>query len=122
MTGTPVKPVSQGKEWRAPAGTTLRENIIKWAEETKCESMASTHWMVIWPLSVTDYRLDAPLMFRDHLNQPWSRYLSYIGLRKNLYTHRLLACSASLQFLIQGMVANGMAGHGRRPDHSDYHW
>ena len=20
------------------------------------------------------------------------------------------------------MVANGMAGHGRRPDHSDYHW
>lgn len=64
MTGTPVKPVSQGKEWRAPAGTTLRENIIKWAEETKCESMASTHWMVIWPLSVTDYRLDAPLMFR----------------------------------------------------------
>ncbi len=39
-------------------------------------------WMVIWPLSVTDYRLDAPLMSGDHLNQPWSRYLSYIGLRK----------------------------------------
>lgn len=121
MTGTPVKPVSQGKEWRAPAGTTLRENIIKWAEETKCESMASTldgHIV----LSVTDYRLDAPLMFRGSFESAMEQVFELYRTAQNLYTHRLLACSASLQFLIQGMVANGMAGHGSRPDHSDYHW
>ncbi|ENK0006066.1 toxin co-regulated pilus biosynthesis Q family protein [Salmonella enterica] len=86
MTGTPVKPVSQGKEWRAPAGTTLRENIIKWAEETKCESMASTHWMVIWPLSVTDYRLDAPLMFRGSFESAMEQVFElYRTAQKPLY-------------------------------------
>ncbi|EBU6813450.1 type IV pilus biogenesis lipoprotein PilL [Escherichia coli] len=86
MTGTPVKPVSQGKEWRAPAGTTLRENIIKWAEETKCESMASTHWMVIWPLSVTDYRLDAPVMFRGSFESAMEQVFElYRTAQKPLY-------------------------------------
>lgn len=86
MTGTPVKPVSQGKEWRAPAGTTLRENIMKWAEETKCESMASAHWMVIWPLSVTDYRLDAPLMFRGSFESAMDEVFElYRTAQKPLY-------------------------------------
>ncbi|HBB6736283.1 TPA: TcpQ domain-containing protein [Salmonella enterica] len=64
ITGTPVTPVAEGKEWRAAAGTTLKENITRWAEETKCESIPSSHWMVLWPSSVKDYRLDAPLFFR----------------------------------------------------------
>ena len=70
----------------APAGTTLRENIIKWAEETKCESMASTHWMVIWPLSVTDYRLDAPLMFRGSFESAMEQVFElYRTAQKPLY-------------------------------------
>ncbi|EMF3212330.1 toxin co-regulated pilus biosynthesis Q family protein [Escherichia coli] len=69
-----------------PAGTTLRENIIKWAEETKCESMASTHWMVIWPLSVTDYRLDAPLMFRGSFESAMEQVFElYRTAQKPLY-------------------------------------
>lgn len=64
LTGQPVAPVAQGKTWLAPSGTTLREMLMKWAQETRCESGASTHWTVIWPVSVTDYRLDAPLTFR----------------------------------------------------------
>ncbi|EHE6019934.1 pili assembly chaperone, partial [Salmonella enterica] len=63
VTGTPVTPVPSGKEWRAPAGTTLRENLTKWAEETPCDTPGIAHWMVIWPDSVKDYRLDAPLIF-----------------------------------------------------------
>lgn len=62
--GQPVAPVVQGKSWTAPAGTTLREMLMKWAQDTRCESGASPHWTVIWPVSVTDYRLDAPLTFR----------------------------------------------------------
>ncbi|KAB3088195.1 pili assembly chaperone [Escherichia coli] len=86
MTGTPVRPVSQGKEWRTPVGTTLRENIIKWAEETKCESMASAHWIVIWPLSVTDYRLDAPLMFRGSFESAMEQIFElYRTAQKPLY-------------------------------------
>lgn len=64
LTGQPVAPVAQGKTWLAPSGTTLREMLMKWAQETRCESGASPHWTVIWPVSVTDYRLDAPLTFR----------------------------------------------------------
>lgn len=63
-TGQPVMPVITGKTWQAPAGTTLREMLLKWAGETRCESGASQYWTVIWPTSVTDYRLDAPLTFR----------------------------------------------------------
>ncbi|MEQ9971430.1 TcpQ domain-containing protein [Pectobacterium carotovorum] len=53
-----------GKTWQAPSGATLREVMIKWAGETRCESGASPTWTVIWPMSVTDYRLDAPLTFQ----------------------------------------------------------
>lgn len=63
-TGQPVAPVATGRSWLAPSGTTLREMLLKWAQETRCESGASPHWTVIWPLTVTDYRLDAPLTFR----------------------------------------------------------
>ena len=63
-TGKPVAPVVQGKTWLAPSGTTLREMLMKWAQDTRCESGASPHWTVIWPVTVTDYRLDAPLTFR----------------------------------------------------------
>ena len=64
VTGQPVAPVVEGKSWLAPSGTTLREMLMKWAQDTRCESGASTQWTVIWPVSVTDYRLDAPLTFR----------------------------------------------------------
>lgn len=64
FTGQPVAPEIKGKTWTAPAGTTLREMLMKWAQDTRCESGASTNWTVIWPVSVTDYRLDAPLTFR----------------------------------------------------------
>ncbi|HAT3961724.1 TcpQ domain-containing protein (plasmid) [Citrobacter freundii] len=64
VTGQPIAPVIQGKTWTAPAGTTLREMLMKWAQDTRCESGASPHWTVIWPVAVTDYRLDAPLTFR----------------------------------------------------------
>ncbi|EPB2250937.1 TcpQ domain-containing protein [Citrobacter youngae] len=64
VTGQPIAPVIQGKTWTAPAGTTLREMLMKWAQDTRCESGASPHWTVIWPVDVTDYRLDAPLTFR----------------------------------------------------------
>lgn len=64
VTGQPVAPVVEGKSWLAPSGTTLREMLMKWAQDTRCESGASPHWTVIWPVSVTDYRLDAPLTFR----------------------------------------------------------
>jgi len=64
VTGQPVAPAVQGRSWLAPSGTTLREMLMKWAEDTRCESGASLHWTVIWPVSVTDYRLDAPLTFR----------------------------------------------------------
>lgn len=64
VTGQPVAPMVQGKSWLAPSGTTLREMLMKWAQDTRCESGASAHWTVIWPVSVTDYRLDAPLTFR----------------------------------------------------------
>jgi len=63
-TGKPVAPVVEGKSWLAPSGTTLREMLMKWAQDTRCESGASAHWTVIWPVTVTDYRLDAPLTFR----------------------------------------------------------
>jgi len=63
-TGKPVAPVVEGKSWLAPSGTTLREMLMKWAQDTRCESGASPHWTVIWPVTVTDYRLDAPLTFR----------------------------------------------------------
>ncbi|HEY4436069.1 MAG TPA: TcpQ domain-containing protein [Lelliottia sp.] len=64
VTGQPVAPVVQGKMWMASAGTTLREMLMKWAQDTRCESGASPYWTVIWPVAVTDYRLDAPLTFR----------------------------------------------------------
>ncbi|WP_225988684.1 TcpQ domain-containing protein [Leclercia adecarboxylata] len=63
-TGKPVAPVVEGKSWLAPSGTTLREMLMKWAQDTRCESGASPNWTVIWPVTVTDYRLDAPLTFR----------------------------------------------------------
>ena len=63
-TGKPVAPGVEGKSWLAPSGTTLREMLMKWAQDTRCESGASAHWTVIWPVTVTDYRLDAPLTFR----------------------------------------------------------
>lgn len=63
-TGQPVTTMPIGKTWQAPSGATLREVMIKWAGETRCESGASPTWTVIWPMSVTDYRLDAPLTFQ----------------------------------------------------------
>ncbi|MEI7307104.1 TcpQ domain-containing protein [Pectobacterium atrosepticum] len=61
--GQAVPSAPIGKTWSAHAGSTLRENMMKWAADTRCEGMSTNNWTVIWPTSVTDYRLDAPLVF-----------------------------------------------------------
>lgn len=85
-TGEPVAPVVQGKAWLAPSGTTLREMLMKWAQDTRCESGASSHWTVIWPVSVTDYRLDAPLTFRGSFETMLGQMFDlYRSAQKPLY-------------------------------------
>lgn len=85
-TGEPVAPVVQGKTWLAPSGTTLREMLMKWAQDTRCESGASSHWTVIWPVSVTDYRLDAPLTFRGSFETMLGQMFDlYRSAQKPLY-------------------------------------
>lgn len=105
MPGPSTMFISQYKEWRAPAGTTLRENIVKWAEETKCESKASTHWIAIWPLSVTDYRLDAPLVFRGSFESTLEQVFElYRTAQKPLY-----AQASRMQCVI--IVSESRDGH-----------
>lgn len=61
---TPVTPAvvtPDAKVWRAEPGTTLKETLVRWASEAKCDT--SDHWVVIWPMEL-NYRIDAPLLFR----------------------------------------------------------
>lgn len=84
--GQPVMPVETGKAWLAPAGTTLRETVIKWAGETRCESGVSQNWTVIWPTSVTDYRLDAPIPLHGNFESVlWQLFDLYRTAKKPLY-------------------------------------
>uniref|UniRef100_UPI0011A0F4EC DotD/TraH family lipoprotein n=1 Tax=Yersinia aldovae TaxID=29483 RepID=UPI0011A0F4EC len=57
MVANPAKQV-----WSAPVGSTLRESIIRWGQEAKCQNGISDKWVIIWPSKV-DYRIDAALTF-----------------------------------------------------------
>ncbi|ECA1950143.1 hypothetical protein EJH27_01555 [Salmonella enterica subsp. enterica serovar Virchow] len=61
VTGTPVTAVTSGPEWKATAGTTLKESLTAWAGRADCPN--GGHWVVIWQ-TTTDYRIDAPLVFK----------------------------------------------------------
>ncbi|EBX1373444.1 hypothetical protein DQ824_18990 [Salmonella enterica subsp. enterica serovar Newport] len=63
LTGTPVTAVARGPEWKATAGSTLKESLTDWANKADCAS--GGHWVVIWQTS-TDYRIDAPLVFKGN--------------------------------------------------------
>ncbi|EGN6852443.1 hypothetical protein ISL46_002066 [Salmonella enterica] len=63
ITGTPVTVVASGPEWKAVAGSTLKESLTDWAGKADCSS--GGHWVVIWQTS-TDYRIDAPLVFKGN--------------------------------------------------------
>ncbi|EIP3952663.1 TcpQ domain-containing protein [Salmonella enterica] len=81
----PVVQAAPAKTWSASAGSTLRENVVKWASDTKCEA-TSKGWAVIWPASVTDYPLDAPLVFRGSFESMLSQVFElYHNAQKPLY-------------------------------------
>lgn len=63
LTGTPVTAVASGPEWKAVAGSTLKESLTDWAGKADCAG--GGHWVVIWQTS-TDYRIDAPLVFKGN--------------------------------------------------------
>ncbi|EBL6709584.1 TcpQ domain-containing protein [Salmonella enterica] len=63
LTGTPVTVVASGPEWKAVAGSTLKESLTDWAGKADCSG--GGHWVVIWQTS-TDYRIDAPLVFKGN--------------------------------------------------------
>ncbi|EAV6570359.1 hypothetical protein FA577_20285 [Salmonella enterica] len=63
LTGTPVTVAPSGPEWKAVAGSTLKESLTDWAGKADCAS--GGHWVVIWQTS-TDYRIDAPLVFKGN--------------------------------------------------------
>lgn len=104
-TGQPVMPVITGKTWQAPSGTTLREMLQKWAGETRCESGASLFWTVIWPNSVTDYRLDAPLTFHGTFESMLGQMFElYRTAQKPLYAE-----ASRVQCIVS--VSDTPAGH-----------
>lgn len=103
--GQPVPPALSGKSWRAPSGATLRETLMKWAGDTRCESGASPNWTVIWPAGVTDYRLDAPLTFQGTFEAMLGQMFElYRTARKPLY-----ADASRLQCLVS--VSDTPSGH-----------
>ncbi|EJJ9660926.1 TcpQ domain-containing protein [Salmonella enterica] len=63
LTGTPVTVAPSGPEWKAVYGSTLKESLTDWAGKADCAS--GGHWVVIWQTS-TDYRIDAPLVFKGN--------------------------------------------------------
>ncbi|EHA9320323.1 TcpQ domain-containing protein [Salmonella enterica] len=63
LTGTPVTVAPSGPEWKAVSGSTLKESLTDWAGKADCAS--GGHWVVIWQTS-TDYRIDAPLVFKGN--------------------------------------------------------
>lgn len=63
LTGTPVTAIATGPEWKASPGSTLKGALTEWA--TKADCPTGGHWVVIWQ-STTDYRIDAPLVFKGH--------------------------------------------------------
>jgi hypothetical protein len=86
-----------GQNLDGTAGTTLREMLMKWAQDTRCESGASPHWTVIWPVAVTDYRLDAPLTFRGSFETMLGQMFDLYRTAQKRFMQKLPACSAWYQ-------------------------
>ncbi|EIT6901397.1 TcpQ domain-containing protein [Salmonella enterica] len=83
LIGTPVKALPSGPEWKAAAGTTLKESLIAWAEKADCPN--GGHWVVIWQ-SPVDYRIEAPLTFRGSFESALDQVFElYRPAEKRLY-------------------------------------
>ncbi|EEU7750915.1 hypothetical protein HED96_004375 [Salmonella enterica] len=83
LIGTPVKALPSGPEWKAAAGTTLKESLIAWAEKADCPN--GGHWVVIWQ-SPVDYRIEAPLTFRGSFESALDQVFDlYRPAEKRLY-------------------------------------
>ncbi|WP_258570107.1 TcpQ domain-containing protein [Dickeya zeae] len=64
-TASALVPAAQtGPTWKADVGSTLKETLMKWAAQAKCDTNGG-NWVVIWPVAV-DYRIDAPLSFHGN--------------------------------------------------------
>lgn len=57
---TSIKVKDLPKTWLAGTGSTLKNTLLKWSENEKCNSREK--WEVIWPLNI-DYRIDSALSF-----------------------------------------------------------
>ncbi|EKR9890157.1 TcpQ domain-containing protein [Salmonella enterica] len=83
LIGTPVKALPSGPQWKAAAGTTLKESLIAWAEKADCPN--GGHWVVIWQTPV-DYRIEAPLTFRGSFESALDQVFElYRPAEKRLY-------------------------------------
>ncbi|HCM1917197.1 TPA: TcpQ domain-containing protein [Salmonella enterica subsp. salamae serovar 28:r:e,n,z15] len=83
LTGTPVKALSSGPEWKAAAGITLQESLTAWAEKADCPN--GGHWVVIWQTPV-DYLIEAPLTFRGSFESALDQVFDlYRPAEKRLY-------------------------------------
>lgn len=83
LIGTPVKALPSGPQWKAAAGTTLKESLIAWAEKADCPN--GGHWVVIWQ-SPVDYRIEAPLTFRGSFESALDQVFElYRPAEKRLY-------------------------------------
>uniref|UniRef100_UPI003A93578C PFGI-1 class ICE element type IV pilus protein PilL2 n=1 Tax=Salmonella enterica TaxID=28901 RepID=UPI003A93578C len=83
LTGTPVKALPSGPEWKAAAGTTLKESLTAWAAKADCPN--GSHWVVIWQ-SPVDYRIEAPLTFRGSFESALDQVFDlYRPAEKRLY-------------------------------------
>ncbi|EEJ5313355.1 hypothetical protein GQ117_001381 [Salmonella enterica] len=83
LIGTPVKALPSGLQWKAAAGTTLKESLTAWAEKADCPN--GGHWVVIWQ-SPVDYRIEAPLTFRGSFESALDQVFElYRPAEKRLY-------------------------------------
>ncbi|EHU7138185.1 TcpQ domain-containing protein [Salmonella enterica] len=83
LTGTPVKAQPSGPEWKAAAGTTLKESLTTWAEKADCPN--GGNWVVIWQTPV-DYLIEAPLTFRGSFESALDQVFDlYRPAEKRLY-------------------------------------
>ncbi|HFW3088924.1 TPA: TcpQ domain-containing protein [Salmonella enterica subsp. enterica serovar Reading] len=83
LTGTPVKALPSGPEWKVAVGTTLQESLTAWAERADCPN--GGHWVVIWQTPV-DYLIEAPLTFRGSFESALDQVFDlYRSAEKRLY-------------------------------------
>lgn len=60
IAAAPLAAAPTGKNWHGEAGTTLKETVLRWASEARCENGNNAHWLIVWPVQ-TDYPIDYPL-------------------------------------------------------------